>query len=92
MSWIGKILLNILLWGLLRKAESSIPDTEVEKQAKSLRRYAEDRLHTLATRKQQGSLGKTDLDDKGLKFAQVFMKSRWLDQKLAYDKAMYPAH
>jgi hypothetical protein len=89
MGFIGRLLLNVALWGVVRYAEKQAKSRLSEQKAKELRRYIEDRLHKAAGRKQKGKLAETDIDDTALRFCQIVMKSRWLDQKI---RAEYPAH
>jgi len=89
MGFIGKIILNVALWGIVRYAEKQAKSRLSEQKAKALRRQIENRLWTLAQRKQKGKLAETDIDDTALRFVQIVMKSRYLDQEI---RAAYPAH
>jgi len=89
MGVIGKIILNVALWGIVRYAEKQAKSRLSEQKAKALRRQIENRLWTLAQRKQKGKLAETDIDDTALRFVQIVMKSRYLDQEI---RAAYPAH
>ena len=89
MGVIGKIILNVALWGIVRYAEKQAKSRLSEQKAKALRRQIENRLWTLAQRKQKGKLAETDIDDTALRFVQIVMKSRHIDQKI---RAAYPAH
>ena len=82
MGFFGKILLNIALWGIVRYAEKQAKSRLSEQKARELRRQIEDRLHKVATRKQKGKLAETNIDDTALRFVQIVMKSRHIDQKI----------
>ena len=83
MSWIGKIALAIALRALVKTGDKLADSHLTDKRAKEQRRQIEDYLYRLAQRKQTGWFAKTVADDKGLWYAQVVFKSRWLDQKLS---------
>ena len=88
MGVIGKIILNVALWGIVRYAEKQAKSRLSEQKAKELRRQIEDRLYAVAQRKQKGKLADTDIDDTALRFVQIVMKSRHIDQKIR----AYQAH
>ena len=82
MGFFGKILLNIALWSIVRYAVKPAKSRLSEQKARELRRQIEDRLHKVATRKQKGKLAETNIDDTALRFVQIVMKSRHIDQKI----------
>ena len=91
MGWFSKWILNRALGCLLRHAEKHAKDQFSDQQALDVRRYIEDRLHTIASREQRGWCKKTSLDDRGLRFVQIVLKSRWLASKNRYDAAISPS-
>ena len=88
MSIIGRIVISIGVWGIVRYAEKQAKSRLSEQKAKELRRQIEDRLYAVANRKQKGKLADTDIDDTALRFVQIVMKSRHIDQKIR----AYQAH
>ena len=82
MSWLGMKILEFALKRFLKGFEGKA-ENEVECRAILKRREVENWLYGLSVKKQTGWRAKTTLDDTGLHGAQVFLKSRWLDEKVS---------